>query len=331
MHIQASKKNRFALLGLLALLALVVSACGGSGRDSGGSSAAAGDTTASGGTSGSGTIEADGSSTVGPLAQVAAEKFSAANSGTTVNVGVSGTGGGFARFCNGETDLSNASRPIKDEEKAACEKKGITYKELVVANDGISLVVNNDNTWATCLTVEQLGMIWGSDSKLKSWKEVDPAFPDQEIKLYGPGTDSGTFDFFTGKINGTEGASRSDYSASEDDNTTVSGVEGDKGALGYFGLSYAEENATKLKLIGIDSGKGCVKPSTATVQDGTYTPLSRPLFVYVKDESAKREEVKKFLTYWIDNAATLAKDAKFVPLTAEQLVTAKAELVKATG
>ena len=313
-------------LVLLAALALLVAAGCGSGRDS-----SSGDGGSSSGSDLSGTIEADGSSTVGPLAQVAAEKFVGANSGVTVNVGVSGTGGGFQRFCKGETDLSDASRPIKDEEAKACKDAGVAYHELIVANDGIALVGNKQNTWATCLTVAQLAKIWGPDSKAKSWKEIDASFPDESLTLYGPGTDSGTFDFFTGKINGEEGASRTDYSATEDDNVTVSGVEGDKGALGYFGLSYAEANIDKLTLIQVDGGAGCVTPTAATVQNGTYTPLSRPLYVYVKDESAKRPEVKAFLKYWIDNAESFAKEAKFVPLTTAQLTTAASELKAATG
>ena len=327
-HIERLSVKRPPLtLALLALVALLVAAgCGGSGRDSSSSSEGT-----SAGSDLSGTIEADGSSTVGPLAQVAAEKFAGANSGVTVNVGVSGTGGGFQRFCKGETDLSNASRPIKDEEAKACKDAGVAYHELIVANDGIALVGNKDNSWAKCLTVAQLAKIWGPDSKAKSWKEIDASFPDESLTLYGPGTDSGTFDFFTGKINGEEGASRTDYSATEDDNVTVSGVEGDKGALGYFGLSYAEANIDKLTLIQVDGGAGCVTPTGATVQNGTYTPLSRPLYVYVKDESAKRPEVKAFLKYWIDNAESFAKEAKFVPLTTAQLTTAASELKAATG
>ncbi len=210
-----------------------------------------------------GTVSADGSSTVGPFVTAGAEAFQAANPKVQVTVGISGTGGGFERFCNGETDLSNASRSIKDEEAAACKEKGVEYAEFIVANDGISLVTNKENTWATCLTVEQLASIWGPDSKAASWKDVDPAFEDVKLSLYGPGTDSGTFDFFTKAINGEEGASRSDYTASEDDNVTVEGVSGEKGGLGYFGFSYYEANKDKLTLVQVDGGKGCKAPDSA--------------------------------------------------------------------
>ena len=218
-----------------------------------------------------------------------------------VTVGVSGTGGGFERFCRGETDLSNASRPIKDEEATICKDAGIEYVEFQVANDALTVVVNKDNDWVDCLTTEQLKKIWEPDSKVNSWNEVDPSFPDEELKLFGPGTDSGTFDYFTGEINGEEGASRSDYAASEDDNTTVTGVAGEKGGLGYFGFSYFEENQDTLKALEIDGGDGCVAPSVATAQDGTYKPLSRPLFIYVKKESLARPEVEAFLRFMLDN------------------------------
>ena len=268
----------------------------------------------------SGTVRADGSSTVAPLVSLAAERFRKEEPGVKVTVGISGTGGGFERFCRGETDLANASRPIKDEEIAACEKKGIDYIELQVANDGLSVVVNNGNDWAKCLTVEQLKKIWQPGSKIKNWKDVDPSFPSQTLTLFGAGTDSGTFDYFTGAIVGEEGASRSDYTATEDDNVTVRGVAGDKGALGYFGLSYYESNKSKLKAVEIDGGDGCVAPSVETVQDGTYKPLSRPLFTYVKKSSAlDKLEVDAFLQFLLDNQETLARGALFVPLTSDQL------------
>ncbi len=282
--------RKISAIVAVTLTAGVLAACGGSSRDddattaaapaaSGTDTASAPASTAAVDPSLSGTIAIDGSSTVGPLMTAAAEGFGAANSGVQVTVGVSGTGGGFEKFCNGETDLSNASRPIKDEEKAACESKGVKFHELLVANDGITVVVNKDNDWATCLTVDQLKAMWGPDSKAGSWKDIDPSFPDEALKLYGPGTDSGTFDFFTAAINGEEDASRSDYSPSEDDNVTVQGVSGEKGGLGYFGLSYFEQNQDTLKALEVDGGAGCVAPSVATVQDKTYTPLSRPLFI----------------------------------------------------
>jgi phosphate transport system substrate-binding protein len=317
---------RFALLlGALVLLA----GCGG-GR--GGDDEAGGTTTAASGESDlSGRIQADGSSTVGPFTTAAAERFQQQNSGVQVTVGVSGTGGGFERFCRGETDLSNASRAIKDEEAAICETAGIEPVEFQVANDALTVVVNTDNDWVTCLTVEQLAKIWGPDSKVKNWSEIDPAFPDQKLSLFGPGTDSGTFDYFTDEINGEEGASRSDFSASEDDNNTVTGVSGEKGGLGYFGFSYFEENQDTLKAVEIDGGDGCVAPSVENAQNGTYKPLSRPLYVYAKKESLQKPEVAAFLQYVLDNETTIAEAAQFVPLTDEQLEQARADLETATG
>lgn len=278
-----------------------------------------------------GAISVDGSSTVGPLMQLAAERFGAFNSQVNVSVGVAGTGGGFERFCAGETDLSDASRPIKPEEAAACKKAGIAYSEITVANDGISIVVNPRNTWLSCITVAQLAKIWGEKSQVGNWRDLDSAYPRVAMRLYGPGTDSGTFDFFTAQINGTEDVSRSDYSASEDDNVTVQGVSGDRGALGYFGLSYAEENASRLKLLAVDGGEGCVKPSTKTVQNGTYAPLSRPLFVYVKHSSAQRPEVRAFLDYLVTHAGEIATAARFVPLTLRQRAKALNALAAAVG
>jgi phosphate transport system substrate-binding protein len=267
----------------------------------------------------SGKIRADGSSTVGPLITLAAERFRKEEPDVRVTVGISGTGGGFERFCRGETDISNASRPIEADEKARCEKKGIDFIELQVANDGLSVVVNPDNTWTNCLTVDQLKRIWQPGSKVSTWKAVDDQFPDDELSLYGPGTDSGTFDYFTDAIVGEEGASRGDYTASEDDNVIVQGVAGERGALGYLGLSYLESNQRKLKGIEVDGGDGCVAPSIETVQDGTYKPLSRPLFVYIKTSSLGRVEVETFAAYLLDNAESLARGALFVPLTPEQL------------
>ena len=308
------------LLGLLALLA----GCGG-GR---GSDDAAGTTTAAtgGGSDLSGRIEIDGSSTVGPFTTAAAERFQQQNPDVQVTVGVSGTGGGFERFCRGETDLSNASRAIKDEEVTACKDGGVEYVEFQVANDALTVVVNMDNDWVTCLTIEQLAKIWGPGSKVSNWNQVDPSFPDVPLKLFGPGTDSGTFDYFTAEINGEEGASRSDYSASEDDNNTVTGVSGEKGGLGYFGFSYFEENQDKLRAVEIDGGGGCVAPSVATAQDGTYKPLSRPLFIYVKQDALQRPEVEAFLRYILDNETAIAEASQFVPLTDEQLTKAHADL-----
>ena len=279
----------------------------------------------------SGSVEADGSSTVGPLATAAAERFQRENPDVRVTVGVSGTGGGFERFCRGETDLSNASRPIEDEERQACEKKGVEFAEFQVANDALTVVVNPGNDWAQCLTVGQLKKIWQPGSEVDSWKDVEAKFPDERLRLAGPGTDSGTFDYFTAEIVGDEGASRSDYTASENDNVTVQAVSGEKGALGYFGFSYFEENQDKLKAVAVDGGDGCVAPSVETAQNGTYKPLSRPLFVYAKTESLARPEVKAFIRFLLDNEKEIAEAAQFVPLTDEQRSKAESALAGATA
>ena len=273
----------------------------------------------------SGRIQADGSSTVGPFTTLAAERFQASNPNVNVTVGISGTGGGFERFCAGETDLSDASRAIEDDEKAACEQNGVDFVEFQVANDALTVVGNADNDWADCLTVDELHKIWAPGSKVKSWSQVRDGFPDVPLELFGPGTDSGTFDYFTDAINGEEGASRSDYTASEDDNVLVRGVAGSQGGLGYFGFSYYEENQGQLKALGVDDGNGCVEPSVETAQSGDYTPLSRPLFVYAKKASFKKPHVAAFIRYMLANAERLAEGAKFVPLTTEQLAKAKSD------
>ena len=242
-----------------------------------------------GGGGGSQTILADGSSTVGPFTTRAAENFKGQNPDVEVTVGISGTGGGFERFCADETDLSNASRPIEADEQALCVDAGVEYVELPVANDALTIVVNAQNDWATCLTLEQLKAIWEPGSTVDNWQDLDPSFPDEPLRLYGPGTDSGTFDYFTDVIVGDEGASRTDYQASEDDNVIIEGVKGDTGALGYFGFSYYEQNQDTVKAVAVDNGSGCVTPSVKTAQDGTYAPLSRPLFVYAKKSSLERE------------------------------------------
>jgi len=302
----SSERTSIIVVAVSALV-LLTAACGGgsSNNDQGGNGL-------------SGTIRVDGSSTVGPLTEAAAEFFQQENAGVQVTVGISGTGGGFEKFCNGETDISDASRPIEDDEKKACASEGITFAEAQVANDGLSVVVNPENTWATCLTVAQLKSVWEQGSKIDNWNQIDPSFPDVPLELFGAGTDSGTFDYFTEAINGEEGNSRTDYQATEDDNVTVQGVAGTKGGMGYFGLSYYEQNPDKLKLLQIDSGNGCVSPSKETVQSGEYTPLSRPLLIYVKDASLKRPVVDAFIKFYIDNAERIANQAQFVPLTAEQ-------------
>jgi phosphate transport system substrate-binding protein len=322
-------QGRILLLVLaVALLSMATAACGRDSSSSDGTDAAISNAASSL----SGRIEADGSSTVGPFVTAAAEGFQAQNPGVQVTVGISGTGGGFERFCAGETDLSDASRPIKeDEEVPVCQENGIEYTEFQVANDGIAVVTNKENDWASCLTVEQLAKIWGPDSTVDNWNQVDPSFPDQKLTLAGPGTDSGTFDFFTAEINGEEDASRTDYQATEDDNVTVQAVSGDKGGLGYFGLSYFEQNQDTLNDVEIDGGSGCVAPTSDTVQDGSYTPLSRPLFVYVKNTSLQKPEVAAFMRYILDNQAQIAEKALFVPMTDEQAQKAESDFQAATG
>ncbi|GAA0416542.1 hypothetical protein Acor_63620 [Acrocarpospora corrugata] len=267
-----------------------------------------------------GEIKIDGSSTVAPLIQVAAEIFGEEQPQVKLAVGTSGTGGGFEKFCAGETAIANASRPIKDEEKAACTAKAINFGELRVATDALTVVVPKENTWATCLTVDQLKKIWepGAEGKVMTWDQVDPKFPKEDLKLFGPGTDSGTFEYFTEEINGEKNVSRKDYSPSEDDNVIVQGVAGAKGGLGYFGYTYYEENMDKLTAVQVDSGAGCVGPSAQSAQDGTYTPLSRPLFIYPNVTELKRPEVTAFVDYLVANIATIAKDAKFITLNPEQ-------------
>ena len=300
-------RTRTAALAALAISgSLVLAACGGgSGGDSGGSDL-------------TGSVRIDGSSTVYPLTALAAEDFMAANPGVQVTVGSSGTGGGFEKFCRGETDATDASRSIKEEEAAACEAAGIQFAELQVAVDALTVVVNKENTWATCLTVEELNKIWAPESTLRNWNEVRADFPDVPLELFGAGTDSGTFDYFTDAINGEEGASRTDYTPTEDDNVTVQGVSGSPGGLGYFGFTYYEENTDKLTAVQIDSGAGCVAPSVETAQNGTYTPLARPLFIYPSKQSLAKPEVKAFFDYYVANDATIAADALFIPLNEEQ-------------
>jgi phosphate transport system substrate-binding protein len=257
----------------------------------------------------SGEINIDGSSTVFPITQAVAEEFNKVYGDVQLSVGFAGTGGGFEKFCAGEIQISDASRPISDEEIALCDAAGIEFIELPVAIDGLSVVVNPENDWVECLTTEQLALIWGPDSTIDNWNQVDPSFPDQELVLYGPGTDSGTFDYFTGVINGEAGASRADFTASEDDNVLVQGVEGDEGALGYFGYAYYAENTKKLGAAAIDGGKGPIAPSEKAVEDGSYQPLSRPIFIYVSEKALEKPEVKEFVDFYMKNAAKLVKEA----------------------
>jgi phosphate transport system substrate-binding protein len=310
----------------VAASSLLLSACGGQNATPGGSG--------SGDQSITGTVTIDGSSTVAPLSEAAADLYRDVQSGVNVTVATTGTGGGFKKFCAGETDISDASRPIKDEEIAACKAKGIEYTEVVIANDGLSVVTNLENTWAKCLTVAQLKTMWSpeSEGKIKNWNQVDPSFPDVPLTLFGAGTDSGTFDYFTDAINGEEGASRTDYSPSEDDNVTIQGVKGDKGATGYFGLSYVEENKDSIQAVQVDGGDGCVAPTAATVQDGTYKPLGRELYIYIKNSAYKDSPaVRGFVDFYVENEAKVAEAALFIGLTEEQKKKAKEELGSLVG
>jgi phosphate transport system substrate-binding protein len=273
-----------------------------------------------------GTIEIDGSSSVFLITEAVAEEFQAQHPDVRVTVGVSGTGGGFEKFCNGETAISEASRPIKESEIVACEEAGISFVELPVAYDAIAVVANSENDWAECLTVEELQKIWapGAQGTFDNWNQVRAEFPDQPLSLYGPGTDSGTFDYFTDAIIGEEGASRGDYTASEDDNVLVQGVANDTGGLGYFGLAYLEENQDILKAIKVDNqdpsdGEGCIAPAAATVDDGTYQPLARPLFIYISTQAAERPEVQEFVQFYLSptNAESLVAEVGYVPLSTD--------------
>jgi phosphate transport system substrate-binding protein len=298
----------------VSVLALGVAACGDDDESSGG-----------GGGDLSGTIRIDGSSTVAPLSEAIAEEFESANSGVKVTVGTSGTGGGFEKFCAGETSISDASRAIEPDEVEACEQAGVEFEEVRVATDAMTVVVNPDNP-VNCLTVDQLKAVWGPDSKLSNWSEIpglEEEF-DEDLQLFGPGTDSGTFDYFTEEVNGEEGASRKDYNnVGEDDNATVNGVKGAPGGIGYFGYSFYQENEGSLKALEIDGGEGCVAPSAETAQGDEYVPLSRPLFIYPSAEALEGDEVKAFVDFYLDNVNGIAEMVGYIPLTEEQLQASK--------
>lgn len=262
----------------------------------------------------SGTIEIDGSSTVFPVSEAVAEEFGKLHPDVRVNVGVSGTGGGFKRFTVGETDISDASRPIKDSEAEVAKENGIEYYPLRVAMDGLSVMVSPDNDFVECLTTDQLKMIWEPGSTVAKWSDVNPSWPSNDIVLYGPDTDSGTFDYFTEEIMGEAQLSRPDYTASADDNVLVQGIAGGKYSLGYFGFAYYQENTDKLKLVAVDSGNGCVLPTSESIENGTYAPLSRPLFIYVSKQSMERPEVKAFVEFYLDNAADLSQEVGYIKL-----------------
>ena len=261
-----------------------------------------------------GVVSLDGSSTVFPISEAVAEEFLAVAPRVRVTVGVSGTGGGFKKFLAEETDINDASRTIKESEDMQAQANGIDYLEIPVAFDGLSVVVNPGNTWADSITVEELQMIWQPGSTVDSWNDVRPEWPDEPLRLYGPGTDSGTFDYFTEAINGESGASRPDYTASENDNVLVQGIAGDEYAMGFFGFAYYIENEDKLKVLPVDGGNGPVAPSPTTINDGTYSPLSRPIFIYLNTASLARPEVKAFVEFYLDNAGALANEVGYIEL-----------------
>jgi len=317
--------------------ALIAAACGG-----GGSTAAPG--TGSPATQGPGTTTAaltgkitiDGSSTVYPVTQAIAEEFNKANPGVDLTVGFAGTGGGFKKFCNGEIDLNDASRPIKTEDTAEaksegtlCREAGVEWLELGVATDALSVVVSNSNTFIDCITTAQLRTIWDAGSTVTKWSDVDPSWPAEPLALFGPGADSGTFDYFTEVINGKAKQSRSDYTPSEDDNALVTGVAGNQYALGYFGYSYLEENLDKIRALKIDSGSGCIEPSSETVNGGTYKPLARPLFIYPSKGALERPEFAAFLQFYLDNVNAIAAELAFIEAAPEVLAKARADLAAA--
>lgn len=315
--------RRAIVPGAALVLGLSLAACGG---DDGGDGEGGG---------ASGSVVVDGSSTVFPMSSAASELLRGENPDIKVTVGESGTGGGFEKFCKGSTDISDASRPIKTDEAAedpACKKAGIEHTELLVATDALTVVVHPDLA-VDCLTVDQLIKLWGPKSKVKNWNELDPSFPDQEIALFGPGTDSGTYTYMAEDVIGDESeATRTDYEASEDDNVLVQGVSGTEGATGYFGYTYYEQNADKLKALKIDNGDGCVEPSAETAQAGEYTPLSRPLFIYVANKKYNdNAAVKEFVDFYIENLPKIAEGAKFIPLSDELYEETKTALAGISG
>jgi phosphate transport system substrate-binding protein len=315
--------HRLRFLGLAAVLALAVGACGGSETSTApADTEATSDTSAPSDQEGGTEIKVDGSSTVFPISEAMAEEFMAANSGTKVTVGVAGTGGGFKRFCAGETDISNASRPIKPEEAEICAQAGIEFMEVPLAYDGLSVVVHPSNTWAACLTPEELGKTWApsAEGKVTNWNQINPAFPDKPLALYGAGTDSGTYDYFmeaTVESIGDEEGSRGDFTASEDDNAIVQGVTSDDGGMGFFGFAYYEENKDSLKIVQIKNAAGtCVEPTPETIASGEYNPLSRPVFFYVKKSAYEgNEAVKAFVDYQLSAEANpLISEVGYIPL-----------------
>ncbi|HON53288.1 MAG TPA: PstS family phosphate ABC transporter substrate-binding protein [Bacteroidales bacterium] len=289
----------------ISIFALALVSCGGGKKEQ-----------SSGNAQLEGTITIDGSSTVYPITEAVAEEFKKIQPNVRVSIGVSGTGGGFKKFGRNEIDINNASRTIKAKEIAACDSSKIEYIGLTIAYDGLAVIANPQNTWLESITVEELKKIWepAAQGKIMKWNQIRPEWPNKEIHLFGPGVASGTYDYFTEAIVGESGSSRGDFTASEDDHVLVQGVASDMYGLGFFGLAYYEENMNKLKLIGVDNGKGAVKPSLETVASKEYAPLSRPIFIYVNKNAAKREEVKSFVEFYMKNVSVLSKDVGYIPL-----------------
>ncbi len=299
------KQVQIGSLLLLATSILAVTGCGGGGES----------------------VAIDGSSTVFPVTQAVAEEFKKVQPKVRVSVGVSGTGGGFKKFIAGTIDICDASRGIKDSEREKCDKAGVEFAELEVAFDGLAVIVNPENDWCESLTVDQLKELWRPESGVKKWSDLNPEWPAEDIELYGPGTASGTFDYFTKAIVGKEGASRADYTMSEDDNVLVTGIQADKYSLGYFGFAYYLENKDKLKLLGVDNGSGAVKPSEETVRGGTYKPLSRQLYIYVRTSALKKKQVKDFVDFYMEKGGSLVKEVGYVPVS-DEVAARNAEALK---
>jgi phosphate transport system substrate-binding protein len=319
-------KKWIVVLCTVGVLALGVAACGDDDDDNGnGGSESSGL---------SGSIRIDGSSTVAPLTSIAAEEFQGENSDVNVTVGTSGTSGGFEKFCAGETDANDASRQIEPEEEEICAENGVKYEEVQVANDALSVIVNPNNP-LTCISVESLNQIWDKGSEVDSWGDVeglDTDVPDEDLELFGPGSDSGTYDYFTEAVNGEEGVIRTDYnSIGENDNAAINGVAGDDWAMAYVPFSFVEEAGEQVKALEIDGGDGCVAPAIETVQDGSYQPLGRPLFIYPSSEALQREEVVGFMQFYIDNQEELTTAAVFVPMTEEQTAESEQEVEALSG
>ncbi|ADB52905.1 PstS family phosphate ABC transporter substrate-binding protein [Conexibacter woesei] len=319
---------RLAALSGAAVLAMGLAACGDDDNSSTASTSGSG-----GDAKVSGSIRIDGSSTVAPLTEAIAEQFMGENPDVRITVGTSGTGGGFEKFCQGETDANDASDAIDEETEAACRRGGVEWEELQVANDALTVVANPENP-ISCLTTDQLRQIWGANSKVKNWNEVtgtDPRF-DAELAAFGPGTDSGTFAYFTETVDGEEGAQRTDYNnVGEDDNQTVTGVAGAPGGIGYFGFSFFQENSDKLRALEIDGGSGCVAPSAETVQDGTYRPLARPLFIYPSARALRNPAFDAFMEYYLANVNSIAEQVGFIGLTDAQLADNRTKLDRLVG